>query len=149
MGPMRPTAQLNHRVSHVLPIIKTQGFARFNLNHLHGFYMAHPKPSPWFYVAHPKTSPWVLYGSPKTFIVGFIWFTRNQHHGFYNNPFRETKSFNICLIISINQSIRVLCGLPTSTNFKKTQTTNLFTVRNCQHHIQLDKHRPHSIDLLR
>ena len=90
----------------VQPLIKTQGFTTFTLNHLHGFYMAHPKPSPWFYVAHPKTSPWVLYGSPKTFIMGFymdhpkpspwvlygspktfimgfMWFTRNLHHGFY------------------------------------------------------------------
>jgi len=77
---------------------------RFTLNHLHGFYIAHPKPSSWFYEVHPQPSPWVLYGSPKTFIMGFIWFTRNLHHGFYDNPFRETKGFNICVIISINQS---------------------------------------------
>jgi len=113
-----------------------------------------------FYVAHPKPSPWVLYSSPKTFIMGFIWFTQNQHRGFYmdhpkpspwvlRNPFREIKGFNICLITPVNQSIRVLCGLPTSTNFKKTQASNLFTVRNYQHHIQLDKHRPYSLDLLR
>jgi len=69
---MRPTAQLNHRVSRVQPLIKTQGFMRFTLNHLHGFYMAHPKPSSW-----------VLCGSPVTFTMGFIRLTRNLHHGFY------------------------------------------------------------------
>ena len=36
--------------------------------------------------------------------MGFMWLTRNLHCGFYDNPFRETKGFNICLIISINQS---------------------------------------------
>jgi len=45
---------------------------RFTLNHLHGFYMAHPKPSSW-----------VLCGSPETFTMGFIRLTRNLHHGFY------------------------------------------------------------------
>ena len=150
LGFMRLTPQPNDRVLHVQPLIKTQGFTRFTLNHLHRFYMD-----------HPKRSLWVLYGSPKTFIMGFMWFTRNQHHGFiwitrnllhgfYDNPFRENKCFNICLITPINQSIRVLCGLPTSTNFfKNTQTTNLFTVTNYEHHIQLDKHRPYSLDLLR
>jgi len=114
---------------------------RFALNHLHGFYMAHPKPSSWvlygspetftmgfirltrnlhdgFYVAHLKPSPWVSYSSPETFIMGFIWITRNLHHGFYDNPFRETKGFNICLITSINQS-EFYVDYPTSTNFKK------------------------------
>jgi len=134
---MQLTLQPNSRVLHVQPLITNQGFTRFTLNYLHGFYMAHPKPSSW-----------VLYGSRETNTMGFIWITRNLHHGFYDNPFRETKGFNICLITSINQSIRVLCGLPTSTNFKK-HTTNLFTVRNYQHDTQLDKHRPYSLDLLR
>jgi len=86
---------------------------RFTLNHLHGFYVAHPKPSSW-----------VLYGSPETNTMGFIWITRNLHHGFYDNPFRETKGFNICLVISINQS-EFYVDYPHQPTFKKTQTTNL------------------------
>jgi len=92
---MRLTPQPNDRVLHVQPLIKTQGFMRFTLNHLYGFYVAHPKPSPWvlygspetfimgFYMVHPKPTPWVLHGSPETFIMGFMWLTRNLHHGFY------------------------------------------------------------------
>jgi len=37
--------QPNYRVLHVQPLIKTQGFTRFALNHHHGFYMSNPKPS--------------------------------------------------------------------------------------------------------
>ena len=90
---------------------------RFTPNHLHGFYMAHPKPSSW-----------VLCGSPETFTMGFIRLTQNLHRGFYDNPFRETKGFNICLITSI-KSIRVLCGLPTSTNFKKHKQLTYLQLR--------------------
>ena len=60
LGSMQLTPQLNNRVLHVQPLTKTQGFTRFTLNHLYGFYMAHPKPSSW-----------VLYGSPETFTMGF------------------------------------------------------------------------------
>ena len=145
---MRPTAQLNRRVSHVQPLIKTQGFMRFTLNHLHGFIWLTQNLHHGFYTAHPKPTSWVLYGSPETNTMGFIWITRNLHHGFYDNPFTETKGFNICLIISINQS-EFYMNYPHQPTFKKTHTTNLFTVRNYQHHIQLDKHRPYSLDLLR
>jgi len=123
------------------------GFMWFTRNLHHGFYVAHPKPSLWvlcgspktfimgfiwftrnqhhgFYMAHPKPSSWVLYGSPETNTMGFIWITRNLHRGFYDNPFRETKGFNIHLITSINQSIRVLCGLHASTNFFLKKTNN-------------------------
>ena len=115
------TPQPNDRVLHVQPLIKTQGF----------------------YEVHPQPSPWVLYGSPKTFMMGFMWLTRNLHRGFYDNPFRETKGFNIHLITSINQSEFYVDYTHQPTFSLKKQTTNLFTVWNYQHHIQLDKHRPY------
>jgi len=111
---MRFTPQPNYRALHVQPLIKTQGFMRFTLNHLYGFYMAHPKPSSW-----------VLYGSPETNTMVFIWLTRNLHHGFYDNPFRETKGFNICLIISINQSISFMWITHINQLLKNKQLTYL------------------------
>jgi len=47
LGFMRLTPQPNDRVLHVQPVIKTQDFMRYTLNHHYG---------------------WVLYGSPETTI---------------------------------------------------------------------------------
>jgi len=124
LGFMRLTPQPNYRALHVQPLIKTQDFMRFTLNHLHRFYTAHPKPSPW--VLRQPIDDGINENSEFEIDEGFRHLSDN-----------------------INQSIRVLCGLPTSTNLKNTQTTNLFTVTNYQHHIQLDKHRLYSLDLLR